>query len=46
MRYKESQQVAAQILKQMATHDASEAATTVEASVSDDAAKWNQIQKY
>ena len=46
MRYKESQQVAAQMLKQMATHDASEAATTVEASVSDAAAEWNRVQKY
>ena len=39
-----SHQVAAQMLKQMATHDASEAATTVEASVSDAAAEWNDQQ--
>jgi len=41
-----SHQVAAQMLLQMATHDASEAATTVEASVSDAAAEWNRVQKY
>ena len=41
-----SHQVAAQMLKQMAKHDASEAATTVEASVSDAAERWNRVQKY
>ena len=41
-----SHQVAAQMMLKMATYDASEAATTVEASVSDAAAEWNRVQKY
>ena len=39
-----SHQVAAQMLLQMAKHDAAEIATTVEASVSDAAAEWNDQQ--
>ena len=39
-----SHQVAAQMLLQMATHDASEAATPVESSVSEAAAEWNEQQ--
>ena len=37
-------QVAAQMLLQMAKHDASEQAKTVEATVSDAAAQWNDQQ--
>ena len=39
-----SHQVAAEMLLQMARHDASEAATPVEATVSEAASEWNEQQ--